>query len=694
MMKLLTFKLDGETFGVDIDEVQEVLEYMPLTAIPRVDAFVKGVIRLRGVVVPVVDLRQRLDRSPIEPSRDSAIIILDLPWRRGGRFFGAVVDGVDEVMDMPPQALLPPPRANQSPGSGFIRSMGRQGDKFIMILDTRALFTFAPEETTPEENAPPVVEQANSSRLEEHDLLLPEEGAGALPFSPSARPAVARASTASVSGRGRGGARGVASKSAAGEVADDCASPAAALRLAAEPVPPPEAVLVEESLDLSESEAGDGIDQPRAAGQEVADTSAELMATGAEPQPDGAAWDAPAESTATGAEPQPDGAAWDAPAELTATGSETQLDAAWDVPAESMTATGSETQLDAAWDAPAESTTTTGSETRLDAAWDAPAESTTTTSSETRLDAAWDTPAESTTTTGAETRLDAAWDTPAESTTTTGSETRLDAAWDTPAEPAIVRHTDLDGNSRNQVAACLSPSMTPDPLARELVGNSGSWNDEEVDFGATLGDLTGGLASGVALNLGETLFAAGSKAYALPARHHPGAAWSSREENVESEEASPPLDPPLEGGWENVGEQGGESAVSEEVIPQEPREEASSAGVGTEPEELVVVPRDLGLSALAGNLLFSDGVSLMSPQEDVPLDFGFDNDPEITTPDPDAAAELTVPADDANVAEVSEAVASDARAKESVPLADESDTLESTAATLPEKKNPQPGSRK
>ncbi|MBF0177413.1 MAG: chemotaxis protein CheW [Magnetococcales bacterium] len=141
MMKLLTFKLDGETYGVDIDTVQEVIGFIPLTAVPRTDMHVKGIIRLRGVVVPVVDLRQRLGRDPIEPTRDSAIIIMDLSWRKGSRFFGAVVDGVEEVVDMPAETLLPPPRTGQSE-SGFIHAMGRHGEKFVMILDTRSVFTF------------------------------------------------------------------------------------------------------------------------------------------------------------------------------------------------------------------------------------------------------------------------------------------------------------------------------------------------------------------------------------------------------------------------------------------------------------------------------------------------------------------------------------------------------------------------
>ncbi|MBF0134983.1 MAG: chemotaxis protein CheW, partial [Magnetococcales bacterium] len=176
MMKLLTFKLDNETFGVDIDEVQEVLEYIPLTAVPGTDANVKGIIRLRGVVVPVVDLRQRLGRYSIEPTRSSAIVIMDLPWRRGSRYFGALVDGVEEVVDMLPQSLLPPPRTGQQPGAGYIRSMGRHGEKFVMILDTRTLFSFAAEEVAQEKQSTP--DQTFTSKPEpeeENHLLLPNE---------------------------------------------------------------------------------------------------------------------------------------------------------------------------------------------------------------------------------------------------------------------------------------------------------------------------------------------------------------------------------------------------------------------------------------------------------------------------------------------------------------------------------------
>ncbi|MBF0153808.1 MAG: purine-binding chemotaxis protein CheW, partial [Magnetococcales bacterium] len=182
----MTFKLEGETFGVDIDEVQEVLEFIPLTAVPRTDMHVKGIIRLRGVVVPVVDLRQRLGHQSIEPTRDSAIIILDLPWRRGSRYFGAVVDGVDEVVDMSPQSLLPPPRTSQQPGAGFIRSMGRHGEKFVMILDTRALFTFGPEEASQEQEGLPPKLPKTPPPEEDHLLVLPEEDPTPYPPPPAA----------------------------------------------------------------------------------------------------------------------------------------------------------------------------------------------------------------------------------------------------------------------------------------------------------------------------------------------------------------------------------------------------------------------------------------------------------------------------------------------------------------------------
>ncbi len=139
--QFLTFYLADEVYAVDILRIKEVLEYTEMTKIPRTPEFMSGVINLRGTVVPVIDMRLKFGMPKTERTVDACIIIIEV--RMGDRItiLGAIADSVNEVMNLEPDQVEPPPRIGAKLKTGFIRGMGKQGDQFVIILDTDEVFT-------------------------------------------------------------------------------------------------------------------------------------------------------------------------------------------------------------------------------------------------------------------------------------------------------------------------------------------------------------------------------------------------------------------------------------------------------------------------------------------------------------------------------------------------------------------------
>ena len=139
--QFLTFTLADEVFAVEISRIKEVLEYTPLTKVPRTPKSMCGVINLRGAVVPVVDLRIKFGMQPADRTVNTCIIIIDVPNEGGVTTLGAMVDSVKEVMNLEPDQIDPAPKIGMSLNADFIRGMGKQGDHFIIILDTAKVFS-------------------------------------------------------------------------------------------------------------------------------------------------------------------------------------------------------------------------------------------------------------------------------------------------------------------------------------------------------------------------------------------------------------------------------------------------------------------------------------------------------------------------------------------------------------------------
>jgi len=137
----LSFELDHEIFALDISKVREVLDYTAVTKIPQMPDFMRGVINLRGHVVPVIDLKLKCGMSMTEEAINTCIIILDVSVDGEETVIGALADSVQEVFDLSPENIEPPPRIGTKLNTEFIKGMGKHGEAFLMILDVNKVFS-------------------------------------------------------------------------------------------------------------------------------------------------------------------------------------------------------------------------------------------------------------------------------------------------------------------------------------------------------------------------------------------------------------------------------------------------------------------------------------------------------------------------------------------------------------------------
>jgi len=136
----LTFSLGEEVFAMDIRTVREIIQYGPMTAVPLMPAFVRGVINLRGAVVPVIDLHARFGRRPAQVSKKTCVVIFDAV-RDGERVeLGLLVDAVSEVIDIAAEQIEPAPNFGSTVRRDFIRGMGKVANRFVIILEPDKAF--------------------------------------------------------------------------------------------------------------------------------------------------------------------------------------------------------------------------------------------------------------------------------------------------------------------------------------------------------------------------------------------------------------------------------------------------------------------------------------------------------------------------------------------------------------------------
>ena len=135
----LTFMLGGEVFAIGILAIKEIIEYGQLTEVPRMPASIRGVINLRGAVVPVIDLSARFGKLPTMVGRRTCIVIIEVRSEADGeevqQVVGVMVDAVNEVLDIPGSEIEPAPNFGAKIRADFIKGMGKVEGKFVIILN-------------------------------------------------------------------------------------------------------------------------------------------------------------------------------------------------------------------------------------------------------------------------------------------------------------------------------------------------------------------------------------------------------------------------------------------------------------------------------------------------------------------------------------------------------------------------------
>ena len=137
--EFLTFRLGAEEYGIDILKVQEIRSYEQPTRIANAPAFIKGVVNLRGVIVPIVDLRVKLACDSVEYNSFTVVIVLNVR----GRVVGAVVDSVSDVLELGAGTIKAAPEMHTAVDTSFITGIGSVNDRMLILMDIEALMSSA-----------------------------------------------------------------------------------------------------------------------------------------------------------------------------------------------------------------------------------------------------------------------------------------------------------------------------------------------------------------------------------------------------------------------------------------------------------------------------------------------------------------------------------------------------------------------
>ncbi len=137
----LTFRLGDEIFALDVAQVREVLDMSTITKVPGTPDFMRGVINVRGSVVPVIDLRLKFGMSRTENTMDTRIVVMEIFMDGEVVVLGTLADSVNEVIDLDKNRIEPPPRIGMRWRTEFIRGIGKRDELFIILLDIDRVFS-------------------------------------------------------------------------------------------------------------------------------------------------------------------------------------------------------------------------------------------------------------------------------------------------------------------------------------------------------------------------------------------------------------------------------------------------------------------------------------------------------------------------------------------------------------------------
>jgi purine-binding chemotaxis protein CheW len=134
----LTFNIGHEHYGLELSQTREIIEYSGITEVPLMPSFLRGVINLRGEVVPVIDLAVRLGRKPIEVQKRTCIIVVELENSEQNHVLGLLADAVSEVIEMDDENIEDAPSFGANIRADFIQGIAKRDDEFIVLLDANS----------------------------------------------------------------------------------------------------------------------------------------------------------------------------------------------------------------------------------------------------------------------------------------------------------------------------------------------------------------------------------------------------------------------------------------------------------------------------------------------------------------------------------------------------------------------------
>lgn len=138
----LTFKMNEEIFAVDVSRVREILELSPITKIPKSSEFMRGVINVRGSIIPIVDLKLSFSMGKTEEKEDTCIVVMEIFQDRDDIIVvGILADSVQEVIKMDAEIIEAVPKIGIKVDADFIQGMGKIDDQFVIILDIDKIFS-------------------------------------------------------------------------------------------------------------------------------------------------------------------------------------------------------------------------------------------------------------------------------------------------------------------------------------------------------------------------------------------------------------------------------------------------------------------------------------------------------------------------------------------------------------------------
>ncbi len=135
--KFLTFSIGNEMYGIEIQYVTEIIGIQTITEVPELPQYIRGIINLRGKIIPVMDVRLRFKKPFREYNDRTCVIVIDIM----DMSIGLIVDSVSEVLQIPDEEIVPPPEAGKGPGNRYIKGIGKAGNDVKLLLDCEKLLS-------------------------------------------------------------------------------------------------------------------------------------------------------------------------------------------------------------------------------------------------------------------------------------------------------------------------------------------------------------------------------------------------------------------------------------------------------------------------------------------------------------------------------------------------------------------------